>query len=36
MALEEFYGPNSTRPSANCFCVESYFASAQAIAGLQS
>ncbi|KAL4432589.1 hypothetical protein ABPG77_000526 [Micractinium sp. CCAP 211/92] len=27
--LESYYGPNSTLPSRNCFCVESYWAELQ-------
>lgn len=31
--LESYYGPNSTLPSRNCFCVESYWAELQELSG---
>jgi hypothetical protein len=31
--LAEYYGPNSTLPSSNCFCDEAYWASFSALSG---
>lgn len=31
--MQRYYGPNSTLPSRNCFCVESYWAELQEQAG---